>query len=87
MARHGRGWYRVLYVGDGAGVRPLGRVDESPTRHPLTPFLSRLLLDGAVDGELVLVEEATGRAVARRPVRAADRPGDEGTARAPGAAA
>jgi hypothetical protein len=70
MERHGRRWYRVLYVGGGgAKARSLGRVDEPPTQRALDPFLSRLLLGGVVGGELVLVDEATGRAVARRPVR------------------
>jgi hypothetical protein len=86
MAGNGRTWYRVVYVGKGGAtaVRSLGRVDESPSRRALDPFLSRLLLEGVASGELVLVDEATGRAVARRPVRPADRPRQRG--RTPGMA-
>jgi hypothetical protein len=61
--------YRVLYR-DGTFTRPLGRVAEvAPTRYSLDPFLSRLLLDGVRAGELLLVDETTGRVVARRSVR------------------
>jgi hypothetical protein len=72
MERHGRRWYRVLYVGGGGGAkaRSLGRIDEAPTRRALDPFLSRLRLGGVADGELLLVEEATGRIVARRSLAA-----------------
>jgi hypothetical protein len=60
---------RVLYT-DGTRTRSLGRVAEvAPTRYSLDPFLSRLLLDGVRAGELLLVEEASGRVIARRPVR------------------
>jgi hypothetical protein len=70
MAGTGRRWYRVVYVGGGGGkARSLGRVDEAPTRRALDPFHSRLRLGGVARGELVLVDEATGRIVARRPLR------------------
>jgi hypothetical protein len=60
-------WHRVVYRGGGK-ARSLGRVDEAPTRRALDPFHSRLRLGGVAHGELVLVDEATGRIVARRPL-------------------
>jgi hypothetical protein len=69
VATEGRRWYRVVYR-DGAWARDLGRLpDAAPHRATLDPFLSRLRLDGVAHGELVLVDEATGRIVARRPLR------------------
>jgi hypothetical protein len=68
-------WYRVKHL-DGDGVRSLDRIaDVSPHRSTLTPFLSRLLQTGVRGGELVLIEEATGRAIARLAVRAPVRRG------------
>jgi hypothetical protein len=66
---HGPRWYRVEHH-SGEQIRTLGRIADVAAHHStLTPFLSRLLLAGVRDGELVLIEEATGRPVARRPVR------------------
>src|SRR5215217_5594232 len=60
-----RRWYRVEHR-DGRGRHDLGRVpDVSAHHHSLTPFVARLLLAGAA-GEIILVEESTGRDVARR---------------------
>jgi hypothetical protein len=62
----GSRWYRVVYRTNGT-VRPLGRLpDVAPTHHALDPYRSRLLLAGVMQGELLLVDEATGQAVARR---------------------
>jgi hypothetical protein len=61
-------WHAVEHR-DGGRVRPLGRVTGVfPHHSALRPFLSRLLLDGGSGGELVLVDEATGRIAARRTV-------------------
>jgi hypothetical protein len=58
-------WYRVEHR-DVLGRRTLGRVPNVYAHHhSLTPFVARLLLDGAI-GEIILVEETTGREVARR---------------------
>jgi hypothetical protein len=69
MDRHHRA-YRVVYR-DGERTRVLGRLpaEGAPTHYTLDPFLSRLLLAGVEDGELLLVDAATGRVVARRAVR------------------
>ncbi|MFL5532348.1 MAG: hypothetical protein ACJ8BC_10295 [Gemmatimonadales bacterium] len=66
---HGPRWYRVEHH-TGARVRTLGRLPDVYA-HPstLTPFLSHLLLLGIRQGELVLIEEASGRTVACCPVR------------------
>jgi hypothetical protein len=66
---HGPRWYRVEHHA-GDQVRALDRIPDVYAHHStLTPFRSRLLLAGIGEGELVLIEEATGRTVARRPVR------------------
>jgi hypothetical protein len=60
--------YLVIYRGE-AGARVLGRLrkrDAGPTRRALDLYLSRLLLEGADGGEVVLVDEETGRELARR---------------------
>jgi hypothetical protein len=62
-------WYRVEHR-HGDQVRSFGRISNVyPHFSTLTPFLSRLLLTGVRRGELLLIEEATGRTVARRAVR------------------
>jgi hypothetical protein len=70
MAEQARHWYRVEHR-DGAAARPLGRVPDVG-RGPFTlePYLMRLRRAGVARGALVLVDEATGRDVARRRVRA-----------------
>ncbi len=72
-----RRWYRVEHRGGGR-VRAFGLVvGVAPEVATLAAFAGRLVRDGAA-GELVLVEEATGREVARLALpgpRAAD-PGD-----------
>jgi hypothetical protein len=66
MESQTRRWYRVVYR-DGEKCRSLGRLpDVAPTRRTLDPFRSRLLLAGIERGELILVDEASGRAVVRR---------------------
>jgi hypothetical protein len=61
--------YRVVYR-DGEAMKGLGRVaGVFPRYSSLDPYLSRLLLEGVVRGELILVDEATGRVAARRMVR------------------
>ena len=61
--------YRVVYR-DADTVRGFGRlVDVTPTRRTLDPFLSRLLLAGVARGELLLVDAASRRVVARLDVR------------------
>jgi hypothetical protein len=68
-------WYRVKHLDDDA-VRSLDRIsDVSPHRSTLTPFLSHLLQTGVRGGELVLIEEATGRTIARLAVRSPVRRG------------
>lgn len=66
---HGPQWYRVEHHADDQ-IRALGRI-ANVFAHPstLTPFLSRLLQLGIRQGELVLIEEATGQTVARCVVR------------------
>ena len=55
---------------DAGTVRGCGRLaDAAPTWHALTPFCSRLVHEGVARGQLVLIEEATGREVARLAVR------------------
>jgi hypothetical protein len=68
--------YLVIYRSE-AGVRVLGRLrrrDAAPTRQSLDLFVSRLLLEGAETGEVVLVDDATGRELARRVVPPPQRP-------------
>lgn len=61
--------YRVEHR-DRHRTRVLGRLaDAFVSHHTLEPFLSRLLQDGARHGQLILVDDATGRVVARRAVR------------------
>jgi hypothetical protein len=58
--------YRVeLRVGD--QIEELGALDASAYPHftSLTPFVSRLRLEGRANGEVVLVDRVTGRVVAR----------------------
>jgi hypothetical protein len=62
-------WYQVEHH-EGDQVRRIDRISNVyPHFSTLTPFLSRLLQMGVRRGELVLVEEATGRTVARSAVR------------------
>jgi hypothetical protein len=64
-----RRWFRVELRG-ADGPRLLGYVpDVRPHPASLTPFVSRLLLEGIAVGEVVLIDEATGQDVARRHVR------------------
>jgi len=59
--------YRVeLRAGD--RIDELGVLDAATAAHftSLTPFVSRLRLEGRDAGEVVLVERATGRVVARQ---------------------
>jgi hypothetical protein len=57
-------WYRVEHH-DGDQVRSLGRIsDVYHHRSTLTPFVSRLLQTGVCQGDLVLIDEATGETVA-----------------------
>ena len=66
---HAPRWYRVEHH-DGDQIRALDRIaDVYPHRTTLTPFLSRLLQEGVRGGELVLIEEATERTVARLAAR------------------
>jgi hypothetical protein len=61
-------WYRIEHR-TGDDVASLGRVaDLTPHPASLTPFVSRLLLDGRT-GVVVLVDEATGVEVARHELR------------------
>ncbi|MEA2513753.1 MAG: hypothetical protein QOF01_808 [Thermomicrobiales bacterium] len=67
MAGTGRS-YLVVFRGE-AGVRVLGRLrrrDAAPNRRALDLFVSRLLLEGAEGGEVVLVDDETGEDLARR---------------------
>jgi hypothetical protein len=60
--------YRVEHH-DGRGVQMLGVVtDGAPHPSTLDLYLGRLLRAGA-EGQLVLIDEASGRVVARRQVR------------------
>jgi hypothetical protein len=60
--------YRVEHHAGGE-IASLGMLADVPPHHAtLAPFVSALLLRGA-EGEVVLVEEASGRPVARRRVR------------------
>ena len=64
-----RRWFRVELRG-ADGPRLLGYVpDVRPHPSSLTPFVSRLLMEGITVGEVVLIDEATGQDVARRHVR------------------
>ena len=66
---HGPRWYRVEHHA-GDQVRALARIPDVYAHHTtLTPFRSRLLLAGIREGELVLIDEATGAIVACCPVR------------------
>jgi hypothetical protein len=57
--------YRVV-LRTGGTVRAFGSIGESTvTARTLDPFLSRLLLAGVRTGELLLVDEATGRVAVR----------------------
>jgi hypothetical protein len=60
-----RHWYHVeLRTGD--EVRDLGHVpDAFPHHDSLTPFVSRLLREGAT-GEVILIDDESGQVVARR---------------------
>ena len=66
---HGPHWFRVeLHTED--EIRALDRIaDVFPHSSTLTPFLSWLLQVGIRHGHLVLIDERTGRMVARCPVR------------------
>ena len=58
--------YRVEHR-TGGRVSTLGRLDGCPRHHAtLVPYASQLRLAGRADGELVLVEDATGHVAARR---------------------
>jgi hypothetical protein len=62
--------YLVVYRGE-AGVRVLGRLrqgDVAPNRNALDLYVSRLRMEGVETGEVVLVDDATGRELARRVV-------------------
>jgi hypothetical protein len=66
-------WYRVEHH-DRDQIRALDRIaDVYPHHTTLTPFLSRLLLTGVRRGELLLIEEATERTVARLVVQSSRR--------------
>jgi hypothetical protein len=61
-----RHWYRVEHRGANE-PRLLGYVaDVVPHPASLVPFVSRLLRDGATEGEVVLVDDHTGADVARQ---------------------
>jgi hypothetical protein len=61
--------YRVIYR-DGERLRTLGRISEvRPSWRTLDPFHNRLILEGAKGGELLLVNEAPGIAIAQRELR------------------
>jgi hypothetical protein len=61
---HGPRWYRVEHHAD-TQVRALDRIADVYAHHTtLSPFRSHLLLEGIEQGELVLIDEATGRIVA-----------------------
>jgi hypothetical protein len=67
MGEAAHGGYRVeLRAGDRA--EELGVLGAATFAHftSLTPFVSRLRLDGRDAGEVVLVERKTGRVVARQ---------------------
>jgi hypothetical protein len=67
-------WYRVEHWGPD-GVHCLGRLpDVTPHPATLAPFASRLVREQAT-GELVLIDEATGIAVARQDLRTGPRRG------------
>jgi hypothetical protein len=78
-----RGGYRVE-LRAGGRAEELGVLGPATFAHhaSLTPFVSRLRLDGRADGEVVLVERATGRVVARQRL---DRPRRRPPARRAGA--
>lgn len=61
------GCYRVEHL-DGERVHVLGRLPNSiPVHHAsLVPYASHLRLAGRARGALLLVDEASGRVVARR---------------------
>jgi hypothetical protein len=58
--------YLVIHRSE-TGVRVLSRLrrDALPTRHALDLYLSRLLLEGAEGGEVILLDEETGRELDR----------------------
>ena len=61
--------YRVEHWLDQRAVADLGPLDGAFQHHStLTPFASALRLNGVTEGEVVLLEIASGRVVARRAV-------------------
>lgn len=61
--------YRVIYRHHGQAVK-IGTLTEVPAHfRALDLFLTRLLQGGIHRGELFLVEDTTGKVVARRTVR------------------